>query len=36
MDIAKCTIDGKTYLAVNFAKLPVDELTEKKKKFGLH
>lgn len=31
MDIAKCTIDGKTYLAVNFAKLPVDELTEKRR-----
>lgn len=31
MDIAKCTINNKTYEAVNFAKLPEDELTEKRR-----
>lgn len=31
MDIANCTIDGKTYTAVNFAELPEEELTEKRR-----
>lgn len=31
MDIANCTIDGKTYSAVNFAELPEEELTEKRR-----
>ena len=31
MDIAKCTIDNETYKAVNFAKLPEDELTVRRR-----
>ncbi|PSV14620.1 hypothetical protein [Photobacterium kishitanii] len=30
MDIAKCTLDGSTYTAVNFALLPPNEMSEKR------